>query len=389
MTVGRPILALAVLAGALAGPAMARQADDDFGPVPPFRLTERSGRKVTKNDLLGHVWVASFVFTRCTGPCPQVTATMQRLQEEMAAVPDVRLVTFTVDPTYDDAVKLSEYADHFGADKERWLFLTGPHRAIYDLMEKGLRLPRPVPTAGQSGPQVDHSTRLVVVDAQGHVRGYFDGMREAEMPNATEEFEANLKRLRRLVNHLAYRPPAFLPQDLPRFNAALNAVCALLLLVGYAAVRSGRWRVHAAMMLAALAVSVLFLASYLYYHLIIKGGRPTSFQDEAIGAPDWVRQVYLAVLFSHTLLAAVVAPVAPLVAYLGWHGRLAGHVRLARWLLPAWLYVSVSGVLVYWMLYRLPEWPLSVALGLTLLGVAVYWVRMVWRPYPAMKPRVQ
>jgi uncharacterized membrane protein YozB (DUF420 family) len=159
------------------------------------------------------------------------------------------------------------------------------------------------------------------------------------------------------VSHLAYRPAPYLPQDLPQFNATLNAASAVLLLLGYSAVRSRRLRLHASLMLTALAVSALFLTSYLYYHLAVKGGRPTSFQDEAIGAPDWVRYVYLGILLTHTALAAVVAPLALTVAYLGLRGRLRGHVGLARWTLPAWLYVSVTGVVVYWMLYRLYPGP--------------------------------
>jgi uncharacterized membrane protein YozB (DUF420 family) len=79
----------------------------------------------------------------------------------------------------------------------------------------------------------------------------------------------------------------------------------------------------------------------------------TRFEDQAPGAPGWVRPLYLAILLSHTVLAAVVAPMALFTAYQGLRGRLDSHVRIARWTLPIWLYVSVTGVVVYWMLYRL------------------------------------
>jgi protein SCO1/2/putative membrane protein len=349
----RPTLALALVAGVVWAAPAARAADDDFGPVPDFTLTERDGHTVTKADLLGHVWVASFVFTRCTGPCPQVTLTMKRLQDDFGGEPGVRLVTFTVDPEHDDPGELTRYAAHFGADPHRWLFLTGREKTIYDLMEKGFRVPRPDRPSGASGPEVEHSTRLVVVDADGHVRGYFDGLRDPRWPDPEKEYEQNLARLRGLVTRLSHRPPAYLPQDLPRFNATLNATSAVLLMLGYAAVRSRRLRLHATLMLSALSVSAVFLASYLYYHLVIQGGRPTTFSERAPGAPEWVRHVYLGVLGTHTVLAVVVAPLALAVAYLGLRGRLARHARLARWTLPVWLYVSLTGVLVYWMLYRL------------------------------------
>jgi uncharacterized membrane protein YozB (DUF420 family) len=143
------------------------------------------------------------------------------------------------------------------------------------------------------------------------------------------------------------------PESFPSLNASLNGACAALLVVGYAAIRN-KWRnLHAACMLTALGISAVFLASYLYYHLVIKEGRPTRFEDQAPEAAAWVRYVYLAVLGSHTVLAVAAAPLALFTAYQGLRGRLARHVRVARWTLPIWLYVSVTGVVVYWMLYRL------------------------------------
>jgi protein SCO1 len=338
---------LAGIACALAlAPAGTRAAEDDFGEVGDFALKERSGRTVTREDLLGKVWVASFVFTRCTEGCPQIAATMKDLQKDLAAYPNVLLVTFTVDPEHDDPGELARYAEHYGADPERWLFLTGAKKDIYDLMQNRFRVGSPTKKEA-------HTTRLVVVDNAGHVRGYFEGMRDSHSLDPEADYQTNLKKLRRLVGHLVYRSPPSLPQDFPAFNATLNAAAGFLLLFGYAAIRLRRVPLHASCMLSALAVSALFLASYLYYHLAIKHGQPTSFSDEAIGAPDGLRYLYYAVLMTHTVLAAVVAPLALATAYLGLRGRLKRHVRLARWTLPLWLYVSVTGVVVYWMLYRL------------------------------------
>jgi uncharacterized membrane protein YozB (DUF420 family) len=138
------------------------------------------------------------------------------------------------------------------------------------------------------------------------------------------------------------------PGDWPSFNAALNGTCAILLVAGYAAIRTGQVVVHKACMLAALGVSAVFLASYLYYHIAIRGGEPTRFT----GPPE-IRLVYLAILLSHTVLAALVAPLALYTAWRGLSGKIDRHVRVARWTLPIWLYVSITGVVVYWMLYHL------------------------------------
>jgi uncharacterized membrane protein YozB (DUF420 family) len=147
--------------------------------------------------------------------------------------------------------------------------------------------------------------------------------------------------------------PGWLPKDFPAFNATLNALAGALLLLGFAAIRGRRVRLHATCMLAAIAVSAIFLASYLFYHLIVKEGRPTHFSEQAPGAPAWVAYLYLGILGTHTLLAVVVAPLALFTAYQGLRGHIVRHVRVARWTLPLWLYVSITGVVVYWMLYRL------------------------------------
>jgi len=138
------------------------------------------------------------------------------------------------------------------------------------------------------------------------------------------------------------------PEDLPSVNAALNGTSAILLLAGYAAIRQRKIVLHKTCMLTALAVSTVFLASYLYFHFVVRAGRPTPFTGE--GA---VRYLYFSVLGSHTLLAMVTAPLAIYTAYLGLRNRLEKHRRIARWTLPIWIYVSITGVVVYWMLYRL------------------------------------
>jgi uncharacterized membrane protein YozB (DUF420 family) len=131
--------------------------------------------------------------------------------------------------------------------------------------------------------------------------------------------------------------------DLPAVNAALNATSAILLSTGYVLVRRGRYDAHRNVMLAAFATSTLFLISYLVYHAYA-GSRPFP----GHGA---IRPVYFTILITHIVLAAAVVPMALLTLSRGLRRRFDLHVPLARWTLPIWLYVSVTGVIVYVMLY--------------------------------------
>jgi uncharacterized membrane protein YozB (DUF420 family) len=139
----------------------------------------------------------------------------------------------------------------------------------------------------------------------------------------------------------------------PGLNASLNGLSGLLLVAGYLAIKRRLVTLHKAAMLSALFVSATFLASYLYYHFVIKEAVATRFAEQNPSAPAAMARLYYALLLSHTVLAAAVAPLALVTSYLGLRDRLKSHVRVARWTLPIWLYVSVTGVVVYWMLYRL------------------------------------
>jgi uncharacterized membrane protein YozB (DUF420 family) len=133
--------------------------------------------------------------------------------------------------------------------------------------------------------------------------------------------------------------------DLPALNAILNGAAAVLLVSGFVLIRSGRRRAHRRVMLAAFSVSILFLVSYLVYHAQVGSVRFTR-----TGA---IRTVYFAILITHTLLAAAVPPLAIVTLSRALGGRFDRHRAIARWTLPVWLYVSVTGVAVYWMLYRM------------------------------------
>ena len=131
---------------------------------------------------------------------------------------------------------------------------------------------------------------------------------------------------------------------LPTLNAVLNATSAVLLASGYVAIRRHRVRLHRACMAAAFVTSIGFLVSYLTYHAQAGASR--------FAGQGWIRPVYFTLLGTHTVLAALIPPLAIVTLTLAWRGRFARHARLARWTLPTWLYVSVTGVVIYVLLYH-------------------------------------
>ena len=133
--------------------------------------------------------------------------------------------------------------------------------------------------------------------------------------------------------------------DLPLLNATLNGIAAILLVTGYLFIKQGRRHQHQWCMLGALTTSALFLVSYVTYHLHA-GSRPFPGQGP-------IRVVYFAILITHVILAAVIVPLALLTAVRGLKSQFDKHVRIARWTFPVWLYVSVTGVVIYLMLYEI------------------------------------
>ena len=133
--------------------------------------------------------------------------------------------------------------------------------------------------------------------------------------------------------------------DLPAVNATLNATCAVLLVIGWVLIKRGRIRQHRAVMIAAVSTSALFLISYLIYHAQVGSVRFTR--------TGTIRTVYFTVLLTHTVLAAAIVPMVLVTLSRGLAGRYDPHRRIARWTMPIWLYVSITGVIVYVMLYQL------------------------------------
>lgn len=133
--------------------------------------------------------------------------------------------------------------------------------------------------------------------------------------------------------------------DLPTLNAILNGTGAILLLAGYLCIRNGKVNAHRFFMGLAFFTSTLFMISYLTYHYHV-GSRH-------FDGAGWIRAAYLSILLSHTLLAAAIVPMAIITASRALRGQFQRHKRIARWTLPLWMYVSITGVIVYWMLYHL------------------------------------
>jgi len=200
-----PLLGLFLLAGCGVSPRTAREELDLDWPVGPFSLTERSGRTVTDKDLRGSVWVASFVFTRCTGPCPSVAATVGQLHRELKDKPSIKFVTFTVDPARDDLSTLREYANNRQADPDRWLFLTGDEKTIHEVVAKQFkqgveRIPDPDVKPGE---EFEHSTRLLLVDKNGVIRAFYPGLYDPKVHTSEAAFAADLELLKTRARELA------------------------------------------------------------------------------------------------------------------------------------------------------------------------------------------
>ena len=341
-------------------PATARAAHDlgsSSRSLGSFRLQERSGRIVTGDDLADRVAIASFIFTRCPLSCPRITGVMKDLQGRLAGT-DVLLVSISVDPEHDTPAVLSDYARRFGASPDRWWFLTGPKATIYALIRDRFLLSlmetsAPDPSTGVEA--IAHSDRLALID-----RGRIAGLFESDDPQAVEALVARARR-------------CALPEwvrFLPAVNAGLNGLSAALLLAGWIMIRRYRtlsaslaglaapsvagkapWghplvKAHVTCMVLAVAASTLFLASYLVYH-----ARAGSMPFPHGGT---LRVAYLTILLSHTVLATGSVPLILVTVFRGWRGDLVRHTRIAPVTLPIWLYVAITGVVIYLMLYHMP-----------------------------------
>ncbi len=369
------------------------QLEPDKAPVPwdadrvaEFQLVDQTGKPVTRESLLGKPWVANFIFARCTFQCPATCRKIMELNQELAGV-DVRFVTITVDPVHDTVPVMAEFAQIWGADPGRWIFATGEPEQVWKLIRTGFKVSawENVGSARTPGMEFAHDNNLIHIDATGKILGRYNSAVDTELVTlkrvltgkietpdkhkpATLEAMAALESLRRAVDEAQ---PAILEgvkggaladdeilarlpewaRRLPATNAMLNGLATLLLLVGFAAIKAGRSRLHKQLMLTAFAVSILFLGCYLAYHYALH--EYAGVRGKPFTGTGMMRPIYYSVLISHVVLAAAVPVLAILTIINGFRENWISHRRWAKVTFPIWLYVSVTGVIIYWMLYRL------------------------------------
>lgn len=189
--IGMPILGAAFVSLKAGREARSR---DALGPVPDFALQERGGSILRREDLLGKVWVASFIFTRCEGACPLLNRKMARLHEWFGKDSHFRTVSFSVDPENDTPETLADYARKLEAP-ETWLFLTGERAVLKDLLQGGFKVMMPGFENRDTG-MITHSNRFALVDRNGEIRGLFD---------VDEDEEAMIRLKRQIHKHLGRR----------------------------------------------------------------------------------------------------------------------------------------------------------------------------------------
>lgn len=321
------LLVAAVTAGAawfLLRPAPPARVEG-YPEAPEFSVAAHDGTTLKRDDLRGRPWLAAFVFTRCTTVCPVLTTRLADLGKSLPA--PVRIVTFSVDTDYDTPAVLKKHAEGLGVDPKRWLFGAFGGRPERDRVVKAFFLTVEDQPGVDPGESIIHDSRVALVDPEGRVRGWYDS-----------NDPAKVAALRRDVAALAMTGL----YAMPAVNATLNATSFVLLVAALLFIRAGKREFHVAFVLGALAASAGFLACYLTYHAMAGS---TKFAGEG-------RSLYLALLASHTILAALVPPLVGVVVWKAWKRDWERHKKWAHVAVPAWLYVSVTGVTIYWWLFR-------------------------------------
>ncbi len=313
-------------------------------PAPKFSLTDQNAQPFTQADLKGKVWVVDFIFTRCGGACPVMTQRMIELASKVHAE-NVRFVSISVDPSYDTPVVMKEYAQRQGATDGRFVFLTGNVDGIYTLAQKGFHL---AAAPAREGKPIVHDEHFLLIDGKGDVRG-------AYMSNDEEA----MRHLAADANTLARPAPSGWMIKFPALNASLNATSGILICLAMMLIQAKRVRMHAAVMITAVVTSAAFLTCYLIYHYLkYKAGAATTTFPES----PW-RPAYLVILISHTILAVVIVPMIIITLMLAWRRSWVAHRRIARPTFWLWLYVSVTGVVVYFMLHFAGAYGRAASLG--------------------------
>jgi len=154
-----------------------------IGEIPAFSLVDQDGDLFTLENVKGNVWLADFIFTTCSGPCPIMTERMGMVQHDLLDIDKLKFVSFTVNPDYDTPEVLKKYAQRFDADVGSWSFVTGKYEQIQELIVEGFKM-------GDVEEIVFHSTRFALVDHEGNLRGYYSGTEPAEHEILTRDIQS-------------------------------------------------------------------------------------------------------------------------------------------------------------------------------------------------------
>jgi protein SCO1/2 len=345
--------------------------------VDDFTLVDQDGNTVTRKDLLGRPWVASFIFTRCVVQCPAMCAKIRglikELEQEKGKFPyDTRFVSITVDAEHDTPKNMKGFAEIYSPDPKAWLFLTGSKDEVSKLIHDGFKVPFWKEKFPMPGMEFAHDMNMIHVDADGKIQGRYDG----RVDESFQDLKLVLQGRRETADErkpaapgtklpengvsITTTPPAEFAADrpplpawverLPTTNAALNSLATMLLMTGLMSIKAGKVELHKRLMTTAFVVSIAFLGTYLTYHFALK--HYTGASSKRFSGDGTVLIVYRTILVTHIILAAVVPVLASITLYRGYREQWVAHKRIAKITFPIWLYVSVTGVIIYWMLYH-------------------------------------
>lgn len=382
--------------------------------VPEFEFTNQEGEKITKNDLLGKQWIVDFMFTKCAMSCPTLTLAMKKLNDSVKDV-DVRFVSITVDPKRDTPAQLKGYAEIYGAESDRWLFLTGKKAQLYDLIKNTFSAEIIENNSPAIGLEFAHSNRFIHIDENGKILGSYNGIVEEDIAVLTRVLKGKIETPEKHKFLRVVREPSkaeakdgspykkkepgedvkefeedilFLDEEpetnsesgeeehaaekhtedhtenhidkftlvpawvlwLPTVNACLNSLATILLIFGVSLIKKGKESAHKKTMITAFGVSILFLLCYLTYHYLLT--YYTGDAHRTYPGTGTIRTVYYVILFTHLPLAMFVPFLAIATIYTGLKDRRVVHKKLAKITFPIWLYVSITGVVIYLMLYQ-------------------------------------
>jgi protein SCO1/2 len=155
----------------------------DYGQVPAFSMTDSSGRLFQSGALAGKVWIADFIYTTCPAACPMMSSKMSRIHKQLAGQPDVRIVSFSVDPLHDTPAALKQFGSRYGGATDDWIFLTGTPDTVHLLAYTTFHV-------GDVLGKIEHSTKFILIDKRGHIRGYYSSIDPEGIPVLLDDLDA-------------------------------------------------------------------------------------------------------------------------------------------------------------------------------------------------------